>query len=179
MTNDATRGRFAADDTGSQSGLSTSRSVHVNGVAIDPQLVALYRIAPARYWYDPMSGFWGFEGKHLSGQIAPGLLLGGPLQPDASNGISGVFVNGRELTDTEVTYLALRFGYVVPGRYWLNAALIGGIEGGPPSFSLAVQPGVAPGGQPGHNVRGVFGDLISDGNCSFVMLPDGSNAGGC
>jgi hypothetical protein len=54
-------------------------------------------IPPGRYWYDSKSGLWGMEGGPTVGQIFPELELGGPLQPNASGGGTGVFINGREL----------------------------------------------------------------------------------
>lgn len=96
-------------------------------------------IRPGRYWYDPVSGAWGLEGGPIAGQMLPGLRLGGPLRGDASRGTSGVFINGRQLTFGEKSYLegACRTA-VIPARYWVNAYGIGGFEGAPPSFNLAL-----------------------------------------
>ena len=95
-------------------------------------------IAPARYWYDALSGAWGTQGGPIAGQMMPGLRLGGPLKANASKGNTSVFINGRELTVGEVRGLqqACRTD-VQRGRYWVNAQGIGGIEGGPPIFNLA------------------------------------------
>ncbi len=95
------------------------------------------RIQSGRYWYDPISGAWGFEGGPAVGQIVPGLRLGGRLRPDASGGHTGVFVNNRELHDLDVLALQ-QCTPVFRGRYWVNAQGIGGYEGGPPIFNLAV-----------------------------------------
>ncbi|HMK14919.1 MAG TPA: hypothetical protein VK460_07910, partial [Burkholderiales bacterium] len=62
-------------------------------------------LQPGRYWYDKMSGLWGYAGQPTAGQIYPGLQLGGPLKANASNGNTGVFINGRELPMIEVQYL--------------------------------------------------------------------------
>jgi hypothetical protein len=94
-------------------------------------------IRPGRYWYDPVSGAWGQEGGPAAGQIHPGLRLGGPLRADASNGRTGVFVNGRQLHALDVAALQ-RCVPVVPGRYWVLANGVGGHEGGPATFNLAV-----------------------------------------
>jgi hypothetical protein len=150
--------------------------VIVNGQPLDQEIVQAYQIPAGRYWYDVVAGFWGMEGEPIAGQIQPGLQLGGWLRPDASNGTSGVFVNGRQLTSTEVQYLEQRFGQVMPGRYWLNAQLVGGVEGGPPAFYLGDGSGGSA-GEPGANVRTLFGDIISDGSCTFVNLPGGSSVG--
>jgi hypothetical protein len=125
-------------------------SVVVNGVALSTQNLAqlqqLYPVAipPGRYWYDPLSGAWGREGEPVAGQMMAGLTLGGPLAADASRGTSGVFINGRQLTGGERTFIELGCqAPVVPGRYWVLATGLGGIEGQPASFNLALCPGFA------------------------------------
>lgn len=102
-------------------------------------------VAPGRYWYDAFSGVWGMEGGPAQGQIHPGLQLGGALRADASRGDTGVFVNGRQLHRLDVAALR-RCTQVTPGRYWVAANGIGGYEGAPPSFNLAVLCGNAGGG---------------------------------
>jgi len=122
-----------------------STAVIVNGVALSREsLAALQRlypvpIQPGRYWYDDVSGVYGTEGQPVAGQMSPGLRLGGRLRADASRGTSGVYVNGRQLTTGEKMYIeqACRTP-VVPGRYFVNAFGLGGIEGGPVSFNLAL-----------------------------------------
>lgn len=117
--------------------------VFVNGVLLeDSTRQALERsygvpIKPGRYWYDQVSGVWGREGGPAEGQIHPGLRLGGPLKRDASKGATGVIVNGRELHALDVAALQ-RCVAVIPGRYWVLANGLGGPEGGPPQFNLAV-----------------------------------------
>ena len=44
------------------------------------------KVMPGRYWYDRVSGLWGYEGNPAMGAILPGLNLGGALSPRASNG---------------------------------------------------------------------------------------------
>ena len=139
-----------------------------------------YGVIPAgSYWYDPVSGFWGAQGGPSSGQIMPGLALGGPLQANASgNSGTGVFINGRQIHQQEYYYLVQQFGSVAPGRYWLNAQLIGGYEGGPATFNLNAQASNSSGGSgggSGYNVNTYGGSLMSDGNCSGVLLPGGSS----
>jgi len=104
------------------------------------QLKQLYPvpIKPGRYWYDAVSGAWGLEGGPIAGQMRPGLKLGGPLRANASRGTSGVFFNGRQITLSERAYLEQTCRKrAAPGRYWVNAHGIGGLENGPPRFSLA------------------------------------------
>jgi hypothetical protein len=104
------------------------------------QLKSIYPvpIKPGRYWYDAVSGAWGLEGGPIAGQMLPRLKLGGPLRADASRGTSGIFINGREITLTERAYLEQTCRKrTVPGRYWVNARGVGGIENGPPRFDLS------------------------------------------
>jgi hypothetical protein len=87
--------------------------VFVNGVALQSQQINFLqqqyavRVLPGRYWYDAVSGAWGFEGGPTLGQIYPGLALGGPLRADASRGNTGVFINGRELHLNDVMRIGL------------------------------------------------------------------------
>jgi hypothetical protein len=128
-----------------------AQDVFVNHVRLDERtrqsLERAYGVpvAPGRYWYDRISGVWGIEGGPAQGQIHPGLQLGGPLRPDASRGDTGVFVNGRQLHQLDVAALR-RCTQVFPGRYWVLANGIGGYEGAPPSFNLAMLCGNAGGG---------------------------------
>jgi hypothetical protein len=121
---------------------ASAADVVVNGVRLDnstrKELERAHGVPvqPGRYWYDPVAGAWGFEGGPTAGQILPGLRLGGPLRRDASRARTGVFVNGRELHPLDIAALQ-RCVPVYPGRYWVLANGIGGIEGGPPRFNLA------------------------------------------
>ena len=134
-------------------------------------------IASGAYWYDPVSGLWGSEGGPSTGQIAPGLDLGGPLRSDASNGHTGVFFNGRQLHQSEVDYLRRLFGSAPPGRYWLAPNGVGGLEGGPAAFSLAA--GNSGGtNYGGYTDRGAFGTYGSDGNCFYIAV-DGADVSNC
>ncbi len=145
-------------------------------------------IADGSYWYDPVSGLWGREGGPSVGQIAPGLNLGGPLRSDASDGHTGVFFNGRQLHQSEVDHLRQMFGVVYPGRYWLRADGIGGVEGGPALFSLAG--GGSSGGRASSGANNDFysggtidsgygGTYGSDGNgCYYISTDAGDVMGG-
>jgi hypothetical protein len=147
---------------------SEPTGIIVNNVALSTDTVtALQRlypvpIAPGRYWYDPFSGVYGIEGGPVVGQMRPGLSLGGPLRADASRGSSGVFVNGRQLTFGETAYIAQACRTpVIPGRYWVNATGLGGYEGGPPVFNLALCGG---GGSGGRSRGGSSTDTYCDAN---------------
>jgi hypothetical protein len=89
------------------------------------------------FWYDPLSGCAGLEGQGTSALLPPGLDLGGPLPADVSAGASGVFINGRQITQAEVLYLmGLTRGPILPGRYWLDGHGNAGQEGGPALVNL-------------------------------------------
>jgi hypothetical protein len=109
-------------------------------------------ITPGRYWYDTVSGVWGLEGGPAAGQIHPGLRLGGPLRQDASNGHTGVVVNGRELHHLDVAALQ-RCTPVIPGRYGVLANGVGGPEHGPATFNLAALCGARHGAAGGSSMR--------------------------
>jgi hypothetical protein len=147
--------------------------VIVNGVELEARTVrhleAAYatRVLPDRYWYDPRSGLWGLIGGPGIGQLATGLSLGGPLQHDASGGLTPVIVNNRALHPVEVAWLQRRFGEVRPGRYWMDASGVAGFEGGPAQFDLR-----RAGGQ-GYNRNTPGGALMSDGRCAGYLHPDG------
>lgn len=131
------------------------------------------QVPDGAYWYDRLSGLWGVRGGPAQGQMPAGLELGGPLRLDASTGGTGIVINGRELHPTEALYLQQLFGYVIPGRYWLNAMGIGGVEGGPPAFNLVALAQQQSGGA--YTRRGPFGSMGSDGACSYFMTPGGSS----
>ena len=153
--------------------------IMVNGTALtQATLASLERtyntpIQPGRYWYDKLSGLCGLEGGPIGGQIHPNLDLGGPLKADASHGDTGVFINGRELPVVEVQYLQ-QLGPVLPGRYWMNAQGIGGMEGGPAIFNLGAAIAAQQrkgGGMGGYNRTTPGGHLGSDGKCSYYFDP--------
>jgi hypothetical protein len=133
----------------------------VNGQPLTAEEVADYgvELPPGRYWYDQVSGLWGVEGGPYVGQTVAGMSLGGPLQPDASLGDTGVFFNNREIHGDELAELLQMFDEVPPGRYWLGADLVGGIEGQPASFDLNAA-AAPPSGETGEG--GYFEDRVTD-----------------
>lgn len=113
----------------------------VNGEELEKNqgraLLILYGEIPAgNYWYDAASGLWGKIGGPSEGQFLPNMGLGGDLDPQASGGGTGIFVNGREIHAQELNQLQERYGEILPGRYWMNARLVGGRVGEPAIFNL-------------------------------------------
>ena len=111
--------------------------VRINGHELSPEIVreleVLYgvRPVPGDYWYDAMSGLYGAMGQQAMGMMMPGHLFG-EMPENASGGSTGVFMNGRNLTGTEVNYINILMGtQAMPGRYWLDALGNCGIEGLP------------------------------------------------
>jgi hypothetical protein len=164
-------------------------NIIVNGTRLNPQQIQMLRqllsvpvnasIPAGDYWYDNVSGLWGNRGGPSLGQILPGLKLGGPLRPGASNGDTGVFINGREIHRQELAYLQRLFGTVNRGRYWLNGWGIGGYEGGPAQFDLRAAGRSSGGGYSGYTRRTPFGSIGGDSNCSYYLHPGGSSVLNC
>lgn len=120
----------------------TLSEVWVNDIAL-PETVLMsfqqqfgYRPAPGRYWYDRATGAWGLSGQGTAGFIPPGLALGGTLRADASNGNTGVFINGRELAQSDVQAFQAIGIAAQPGRWWVDAYGNAGAEGGPALFNV-------------------------------------------
>ena len=158
---------------------SSETKVIINGVNLKLTQVELLetaykvKIKEGRFWYDTLSGLWGLEGGPTLGQILPGLKLGGPLLKNSSGKGSGVFINGREVHSLEKAFLKKLFGFVRPGRYWLNGKGYGGAEGGPALFNLKAM-------MNGHLGKGWLkrtagGSLGGNGSCSYYNHPNGSS----
>jgi hypothetical protein len=105
----------------------TSTGVFVNGVEVQAdylQLLEQYyqtKVQRGRYWYDPYCGLWGMEGGPALGVMLPNLQFGGPMKSDASNGKTGIFINGRQINATERVQWEQLVGRITPDRYLLDA----------------------------------------------------------
>ncbi len=110
--------------------------VYVNDVQLSANQVQLleqtYRVKvqQGRYWYDPVCGLWGMQDGPALGLMMAGMQLGGSLKANASNGRTGIFINGRQLDRTETMQWKQLLGAVYQGRYWLDAYGNLGLESG-------------------------------------------------
>lgn len=131
----ATLENLLANDLASTTASPGSRAVVINGVHLsDDDVSALERayrtsLKDGTYWYDRACGAWGIQGGPTLGFLQAGLAIGGALQSNASNGDTGVFINGRQLHRLDVVSLQ-QLGPVLPGRYWVDAMGNFGFEGG-------------------------------------------------
>ncbi|MBX2844627.1 MAG: hypothetical protein KTR13_00320 [Saprospiraceae bacterium] len=118
-----------------------TKQVYINGEVISSstikELHQAYNIniQPGKYWYDNICGAWGIEGGPTLGFVMPYIKIGGRLKENASNGNTGVWVNGRQLHQYDVIQLR-KITNVLPGRYWLDAYGNAGYEGGPAILNL-------------------------------------------
>jgi hypothetical protein len=159
----------------------TERHVVVNGNVLDARtrhaLEASYRtrLHAGEYWYDGASGLWGRVGGPSQGQITPGLQLGrldARASVGAYAGVTGVYVNGREIHPAELSRLRMLFGPVRRARYWLDASGVAGYEGGPAQFDLRAAAMARQRGSGGGYIRrGPGGATGSDGSCSYYNDP--------
>ncbi len=157
---------------------TSGRKVVINGIRLShAQIISLeqlynVKIQDGAYWYDKACGAWGLQGGPTAGFILPNLSLGGPLRADASNGNTGVFINGRQLHHYDVLALQQLLGPINRGRYWLDAQGNVGIEGGQFLLNILQYANAARSrGQGGttyrSNITGIGGG--SGGGTSYVM----------
>lgn len=176
---------YPEEDTGSEPAMPTiqeTRYAVVNNVQLDEETLIVLeqqyalRIEDGEYWYDPILGAWGFQGGPTVGFTWPNLALGGPLAPDASEGYTGVFLNGRELDQQDLINLAQILGPLPYGRYWLDAQGYYGYEGGGAlgnMIYLAQEANLSNQNGSGGYSRSTYGGYIaSDGQTSGFFDPE-------
>ena len=115
--------------------------ISINGKRLDANEVralAQYGVQAqsGNYWYDAVSGAWGAWGGPTAGFVAAG-IPSAPLPSNASNGMTGVLINGRNITQGELAFLQnLARSPIPPGQYWLDANGYAGQVGGPPLINF-------------------------------------------
>lgn len=103
----------------------TGTGVFVNGIEMQQQVITnlenYYRVKvqKGRYWYDARCGLWGLEGDKALGVMLPNLRFG-RLKANASNGRTGIFINGRQINRAERLQWHQLLGNTIPGRYVLD-----------------------------------------------------------
>jgi hypothetical protein len=161
-----------------------SLRVVINGQALAAEGIAwLQQFGPVRsgsYWYDPKSGLWGFAGHEPAGYVRPGLDFGTP-SPRASNGDTGVFVNGREINGIELHWyeLIFRTPSTGPGRFWLDGTTGNvGYEGNPIPLGNLIrslqQSQSSAGGSQAFSGGSMVG--VTNGDCTMVTTDSGYTA---
>ena len=121
---------------------SAQNKVIVNKVPLSQEIIDGYRthygiqMQAGNYWYDRASGAWGYAGGPTMGFLLPGMDVGGELSANASNGNTGVFINGRELPGQDLMGLQQLLGPVMPGYYWVDGYGNAGYQGGPALVNL-------------------------------------------
>jgi hypothetical protein len=130
---------------------------------------------PGKYWYDPRSGLYGYWGREAAGYIRPGHDFGA-LSSRASDGNTGVFINGREINMTEAQFFQRIFGVVYQGHFWLDGSNGNmGIEGNPTPLAnlvAAMQNAQRSSGSGEYHWRDGSGGVVGgEGNCTFAAIP--------
>jgi len=161
--------------------------VLVNGKALSAAQLADFKVRykaepkAGSYWYDPVSGLYGNAGQAAFGFMYPGHDFG-TLAADASSGDTGVFVNRRQLPQSEwIVWSTVLGAAIQPGRYWLDAKGNAGYEGDPtPTVNLYVAAaqnaqsragGGARGGDNGWHTRFSSGNYNDDNSVGYVSVP--------
>lgn len=155
----------------------------INGVVLsEAQVIEIektYNIKPrpGNYWYDSKSGLYGVVGYPAYSFMFTGHDFG-KLDRKASNGNTGVIINGRELPQSEWVVWSQLLGYwIQPGSYWLDQNGNAGYEGNPiPVVNLyvAAQRNAYAGRGGGDNFwtsRFSAGNYDSGGQRGYVSVP--------
>lgn len=163
--------------------------VHVNGQVLTAEQLTAFKEKykaepkPGNYWYDTVSGLYGAVGEPAFGFMYPGHAFG-TLAEDASGGNSGVFINRRQLPQSEWFILSTVLGAAIqPGRYWLDAKGNAGFEGvETPLVNLYLAAAQAAqnraggggggrGGDNGWSTRFSSGNFNDDNTAGYVSVP--------
>jgi hypothetical protein len=161
-----------------------SEKVSINGSILSNPQIAEYegiygvKPQPGSYWYDKWSGLYGVMGYPAYGFMLAGHEFG-PLDQSASNGDTGVIINGRELPQAEWAIWSQILGYwIQPGSYWFDHNGNAGYEGIPVvlvNFFLAAQQNAYTGNQGGSDnfwsSRFGAGNFDSDNERGYVSVP--------
>lgn len=150
------------------------KRVIINGYVLTEseiaEMGAIYGVemGEGEYWYDSVSGLQGRVGYPAAGFIYPGHNFG-EVSVDASNGNTGVILNGRELTELEVQYLeGILQVERQPGYYWLDSQGNLGVEGQAP-FANVYGSGSSESYVWSSSVTGAGAG--GSGDCSYVNIP--------
>jgi hypothetical protein len=137
---------------------------------------------PGNYWYDAKSGLYGVVGYQAYGFMLPNHNFG-LMDRNASNGNTGVFVNGREIPISEYTIWSnMVGGWIQPGAYWLDHTGNAGYEGNPIPvinlYQVAQQRAYGGGGGDNQwNTRFSAGNYDSGNSRGYVSVPGYGPAG--
>ena len=163
---------------------AASGDVIVNGIPLSAEQITAMEQAygvkplPGNYWYDRLSGLYGVVGYPSFGFMIAGDDFG-ELKANASNGDSPVFVNGRQLPQSEWLVWSYLLGYMIqPGRYWLDANGNAGLEGNPMPLENLYQAarrnnynGAGSGGDNFWSTRFSAGDSNAQNTQGYVSVP--------
>jgi hypothetical protein len=161
-----------------------SENVIINASTLSDSQIAefeeIYGVKPqpGNYWYDKWSGLYGAMGYPSYGFMFAGHEFGTLVQ-NASNGDTGVIINGRELPQSEWAIWSQILGYwIVPGSYWFDHNGNAGYEGIPVvivNFFLAAQQNAYMGNQGGGDnfwsSRFGAGNFDSNNQRGYVSVP--------
>jgi len=163
---------------------SATNQIVINSVALSSEQITGFeqtygtRPKPGKYWYDQRSGLYGAVGYPAFRFLLPGHDFG-KMGERVSNGNTGVFVNGRELPQSEWAVWSQLLGYMIqPGRYWLDENGNAGYEENPiptENLYLAAQrnayAGSAGGGDNFWSTRFSAGNYDSGNQRGYVSVP--------
>ena len=150
------------------------------------QLETRYKVKAqaGNYWYDSESGLYGMVGQAAYGFMYPNHNFG-ELDRSASNGNTGVLVNGRELPQAEWVVWSQVLGYwIQQGSYWFDSNGNAGYVGNPTPvvnlYSAASQNAYSGNSAEGGgfwSTRFSAGNSYAGNQTGYVSLPGGGVVG--